>query len=210
MLMHFFLVHNFQGSAIGAVNGSFWSMAVEAQLYLLYPILIWLVAKFGWRHSMIFLAGIELIIRGADGLVETFGLASTTGGYVSWLFTMSPLGYWFSWALGARIADAFLKNEPLPFLKSPLMLWVVLAMVCYFVRPLCSFRFLLFAMMTAVVTSKLLNGEKSASRHPWFFPDALKKIGVWSYSIYLLHGIFLYVMFKLLIGQGREKMKNGK
>lgn len=198
MLMHFFLVHNFQGSTIGAVNGSFWSMAVEAQLYLLYPILIWLVAKFGWRRSMIFLGGIEVIIRGADGLVETLGYTNTTGGYISWILTISPLGYWFSWALGARIADAFVKNEPLPFLKSPLALWVVLAVGCYFVRPISSFRFLLFAMMTAVVTSKLLNGEKSAIQHPWFLPAALKKIGIWSYSIYLLHqplfNIYSYVI----------------
>jgi peptidoglycan/LPS O-acetylase OafA/YrhL len=186
-LMHFFLVHNFQGSTIGAVNGSFWSMAVEAQLYLLYPILVWLVAKFGWRRSFLFLGGLELLIRGADGLVETFGLANTTGGYVSWLFTMSPLGYWFSWALGARIADAFLKNEPLPFSKSPLALWVILAIVCYFVRPLCSLRFLLFAIITAAVTSKLLSQEQAGIRRPYFLPDALKKIGLWSYSIYLLH-----------------------
>ncbi len=193
LLSHSFFVHNFSTTTIGAVNGSFWSMAVEFQLYLLYPALIFLAGKWGWQRALMLLAGIEILIRGVYGLMETLGAAETTGGNVSWLFSISPLGYWFSWAMGAAIADALLKNQPLPFLKSPLKLWLVLAMVSYFAQPLFGFRFLLFSLITAIVISRQLSKPKLENKTPANKFALLSKIGLWSYSLYLLHQPLLNV-----------------
>ncbi len=187
LLTHLFLIHNFSPSAIMAINAPFWSLAIEAQLYLLYPALLFLVAKLGWRRTMIGLAGCELLIRGTDGLIQTIGATNTTGGNIAWWFASSPLGFWFSWALGAFIADAFLHNQPMPMAKTSPAWWLALAIISYFVKPLFPFQFLLFALMTAVIVTRLLN-RSGPGILPSSWPlNLLRKIGLWSYSIYLLH-----------------------
>src|SRR5262249_45093449 len=40
VLSHAFLVHNFSDRNFFSINGSFWSLAHEAQFYLLYPLLL--------------------------------------------------------------------------------------------------------------------------------------------------------------------------
>jgi peptidoglycan/LPS O-acetylase OafA/YrhL len=152
----------------------------------LYPALLLLAARLGWRRTMVILAGCELLIRGLDGMTRTVGATDTVGGHIASLLAISPLGYWFSWALGAFIADAFLKNQQLPFIKTSPILWLGLAIVSYFVKPLDSFLFLLFAVTTAVVASKLLSGTCKITI-PAFLSGMLRKFGLWSYSIYLLH-----------------------
>ena len=187
LFTHLFLVHNLHPQASSGFNASFWSLAVEAQLYLLYPVLLLLAARLGWQRAMIALAGCEIFIRGADGLLQSAGAGDTMAGHISWFLANSPLGYWFSWALGAFIADAFLKKQPLPLTKTSPLLWLALAMVCYFIRPLDSFRFLLFAVMAAVFASRLLKGTEPKIKLPALSLAMLKKAGLWSYSLYLLH-----------------------
>ncbi|MGH7991096.1 MAG: acyltransferase family protein, partial [Limisphaerales bacterium] len=50
------------------LNGSFWSVAVEVQLYLIYPLLLALVARFGWKRTLICLAGCEIFLEIWDGV----------------------------------------------------------------------------------------------------------------------------------------------
>ena len=200
LLTHLFLIHNCDPLTFTSINGSFWSLAVEAQLYLLYPALLVLVAKLGWRQTMAILAGCELLIRGLDSVIQTADATGTIGGHISWLLACSPLGYWFSWALGAFIADAYLQHQPLPFIKASPILWLVLAIISYFVKPLDSFRFLLFAVVTAVVISKLLIGARPKIKIPVFSLDILRKIGSWSYSIYLLHQPLIRIYFFAVVG----------
>jgi peptidoglycan/LPS O-acetylase OafA/YrhL len=195
---HLFLLQNFNPLTMSGINGSFWSLAIEAQLYLLYPALLFGVARLGWHRTMIILAVCEVLIRGTDGLVQTADATNSVGGQISWLFANSPLGYWFSWSLGAFIADAFLKNQPLPFAKTSPVWWLGLAITSYFVKPLDPFRFILFAVTTAIVTSKLLSRAASETKAPSSALAILKKTGLWSYSIYLLHQPLLNIYFSAM------------
>ncbi|HEV2456273.1 MAG TPA: acyltransferase family protein, partial [Verrucomicrobiae bacterium] len=79
---HLFLVHNFNQSTFTGIVGSFWSLAVEAQLYLLYPLLLRVVGRLGWRQAMVAFGCCEFLIRGADGLVQTLGIENTAFGHV--------------------------------------------------------------------------------------------------------------------------------
>lgn len=196
LLSHLLLVFNFHPSTFLAINGSFWSLAIEAQLYLLYPVLLALTAKFGWRRSLAALAGCELLIRGAFGyLMQSNGSVNGTGEYVSWLIGNSPLAYWFSWALGAYLADAYLNKQPMPFSKAPIRWWLALAIICYFIKPLYYFRFLLAAVVTAIWGGKFLSKPATEEKLRTFPRNVLSGLGLWSYSIYLLHQplLFLYV-----------------
>jgi peptidoglycan/LPS O-acetylase OafA/YrhL len=199
LLTHLFLVHNYPPSTYIGINGAFWSLAVEVQLYLLYPALLVLVAKLGWRRTMVILAGCEILLRGMYGVTDTMGATNTIWGDVSGLLSRSPLYYWFSWALGAYIADASLKNQPLPFIKTSPICWLALAIISYFIRPLNPFRFLLFAVVTAVVISKLLSGTRPKIKVPALSLEILRNIGLWSYSIYLLHQPLLEIYYYMLV-----------
>lgn len=190
---HLLLVHNFNSSTLYGFAGAFWSLAVEMQLYLIYPLLLWLVAKLAWRRTLMLLAGCEILIHAAQGLSETFGLMDTVIGRIVWLFSHSPFGFWFSWAIGARIADALLKNQSFPFINGRTSSWLGLAFICYLIKPLTTFQFLMFAMAAATMTSRLLSKNRlptspSEIRLVW-----LKQIGLWSYSIYLLHQPLLQI-----------------
>ena len=150
-----------------------------------------LVTRFGWRRTLIFVAMCELLIKcveslfimrtGTDDLNQMWSLSRVT-----YLLDASPLAYWFSWSLGAWIADAFLNGRPLPLAKSSLAFWSALVVGSYCVKPLVPFFFTLVAILTATAISKLLI-QKITIRIPSFFLSHLRLTGIWSYSIYLLH-----------------------
>jgi peptidoglycan/LPS O-acetylase OafA/YrhL len=109
-----------------------------------------------------------------------------------------PFGYWFSWSLGAWLADSYLKNEPLPlsnFLLTP-FLW--LSAASYLILPLNPFFFLLVAVTTSITLSKVLSGQKWFSI-PELGKTCLKKISLWSYSIYLVHMPIIMVCSLILV-----------
>jgi hypothetical protein len=132
-------------------------------------------------------AAIELLIRSADGIIQTTNTSETVAGQISWLFSYSPFGFWFSWSIGALLADAFLKKQPLPFLKNSPVTWLVLATIGYFVKPLYSFQFLCFAIATGAILGRILTGNTPVLKMPRWSLNGLTKVGLWSYSIYLLH-----------------------
>ncbi len=188
-LTHLFLVFNYVHDDYLSFNGSFWSLAVEAQLYLIYPVLLFLVAKTGWKRTLTLVGIIEFLIRGAYGIVQVMPNTDFWNNLYDavWKCSNSPFGYWFSWSIGAYLADAFLKNEPLPFRNFLAMPILWLAVGSYFIRPVSTFMFPLFALLTAIVLGKSLAGAKPVFKMPSMTLALLKKIGLWSYSIYLLH-----------------------
>ncbi len=176
-LTHLFLVHNATPYTFFGINGSFWSLAIEAQLYLLYPVLLFFVTRLGWPKAIMLVAGMELLIR----------TASAAGIPASTMLSNSPFAYWFSWGIGAYLADAVLKKQRLPFLKISPWWPLGIGIASYFVKPLYPFFFLLFALTTVCVLARILNRAHASPSIPSFPFRMLKRIGLISYSIYLLH-----------------------
>ncbi len=60
VFIHFFLVHNFDPATWGTINPVYWSLAIEAQFYLLLPLLalalISVGKRWGWRGLAVMLA----------------------------------------------------------------------------------------------------------------------------------------------------------
>ncbi len=53
---HLLLIHNLSPAWMYKINGVLWSISAEAQLYLLFPILVWMVARLG-RNLSVLLTG---------------------------------------------------------------------------------------------------------------------------------------------------------
>jgi peptidoglycan/LPS O-acetylase OafA/YrhL len=194
---HRFLVHNLDERFCFGVVSAFWSIATEAQLYLVYPALVVLAGKVGWRRTLWLLGLVEFSLRLCAGLSDVFLHRELP----YWL-AFSPLFYGYSWALGARLAESFMRGERLPLRSSSVSLWLFLALATFLIRPLAPFSFPLFSILTATVITKLLT-RQTASRAP-SVPKRegfMRALGVSSYSFYLLHQPLL-VTLPLVLRKG--------
>jgi peptidoglycan/LPS O-acetylase OafA/YrhL len=108
-----------------------------------------------------------------------------------------PFMYWFSWSAGAAVADAYVSGRSVPFANQSLLIWGGIALASTFVKPLYNFSFLFFVLLTVTAIAKLLRQKRATVSFSAFFSKYLRTIGVWSYSIYLLHQPFLSVASRL-------------
>ena len=172
-----FLCFNLHPSTRWPVNGSFWSVAVEMQLYLLFPFVYWLSRQLGWST------------------VLTLCFVSETAAIWSgWLFdaeppfwiTNGPFHYLFSWTIGAKLADDYIHNRPLCLHWVPLPFWLALLTLSLTFKPLSEIHFMCFSLTGVALIARLITEQlvwDSQSR----FGRHLAWLGVSSYSLYLFH-----------------------
>jgi peptidoglycan/LPS O-acetylase OafA/YrhL len=183
---HLYLLHNFDQRSFFGINPAFWSIAVEAQLYLLYPVLLLFVRRFGWKRALWLAGTLEILLRAISGWPEILP---------QW-FTCSPFAFWFSWSIGAALADNFLKDQPLILRRCPLWVWPSLTIIFYFVKPLSAFAFLSAALFGANIIACLarpicppftqIDLSKTRFALVWLSKH-IRWVGIISYSVYLLH-----------------------
>jgi peptidoglycan/LPS O-acetylase OafA/YrhL len=189
---HALLVHNFAGDSIWVFNPSFWSIAVEAQLYVIYPLLLLCVQRWTWSKTIVFLAIGEATLR------LNFGIySSITGQHPPAWLTANPFVYWFSWSLGAMLAEAYLREKPIPLADSSPWLWTGAFLVTSIVRPLNDLGFFVGAVLAANLLARQLAASAPAAGRP-LSPSVtaaheprwkrhLHSAGLCSFSIYLVH-----------------------
>ena len=193
LLSHAGLYDNFSALWQFGINPSFWSIAVEVQLYLLYPLLILMVSRFGWRRSLVALAVLEITLRLADGVLFT----ARGAGLPVWV-SGSPFIYWFSWSLGAFIAERHIRGESLPVPRSLIYGLAVLAVGTSLIKPLFNLPFVLFALLTTAVVAKLLHHSDRPFPLPNALRNHLRQVGLWSFSLYLLHQPLLWIIPRII------------
>ena len=106
--MHLAMLHNLDARTVFSINGVFWTLAIEEQLYLAYFLLLALRGRLGWAKTLALCAGARLAWFALAFAVGRWGgdfhLAHDSG---------SP-AHWFSWALGAVCVEAALGLITLP------------------------------------------------------------------------------------------------
>lgn len=184
-LSHAFLIQNFSTTTFWGINGPFWSVGVEVQLYLLYPVLLVIKRRAGWRGCFLVASSLGILWR--IFAITTWGWPDHT---VSPAMT-SPLVTWADWMLGAWIAECYGANRR-AFPSSRVL--PLLALIGFFAstiyRPLTALSFSLAALSSAVWLDRILHREAPDAGRVGF-PAFLKKGAVWigliSYSVYLWH-----------------------
>jgi peptidoglycan/LPS O-acetylase OafA/YrhL len=193
---HLALFHNFDAHYFYGINPSFWSIAVEVQLYLLYPLLWCYAQRHGWARTLVITAIIEFTVRAA-GAFHAFAFADTT--LPRWA-TDSPLAFWFSWSVGAAVAEGYLRQHLPSVRPRTLCLLAGGTIAAYFLKPATYFVFPLAALFTAgLIVYILARAQSRAGRPVSRWPlRVLSQLGVVSYSFYLLHQPLLGLVPRLL------------
>jgi peptidoglycan/LPS O-acetylase OafA/YrhL len=198
---HLLMCHNLSELSVCAINPSYWTLAVEVQLYLLFPILLLYVRRSSYGRALLLLAILELSLRAFSNFVFEI-----PGQFSPALLRASPFFYCFSWATGAAIADAYLTRQPLPFSRVHPLIWL-LAGVLTSSYPTSAFSFPFFALATASFLSRRLSKDPAEQRNS-LLGRYIRRTGIYSYSIYLIHTPILAAVLILSEAHFRGMEKN--
>lgn len=179
-VLHIFMIYNFSDDIMFQINPSFWSLALECQLYLLYPLYLFLCKKFGSGKTMAIIVLITIIF-----VIFQWTLEIKSASYNS-----NPLKYWVMWTAGAYLAEYFHQGKRL-FAITGKGLCVILAIVLVLVNiPYLSLLyFYLLSFFYLLLMDWLLHAEINTNKFQF---KVLTYIGMVSYSLYLFHQPFLW------------------
>lgn len=180
---HAVFLHNFETETFFGINPSFWSIAAEAQLYLLFPVLLFIRQRYGIKGCLFatFIAGAlwRFIVVITWGLPDHFIVPTLC----------FPLMAWFDWTLGVYVAEQFSQSRA-GFTRRPLWLAVLIPafVLSTLYKPLTIFSFTLAAAIAAVVLDWLIWANLQRKLVWGLFGF----VGTISYSIYLWHQPLLF------------------
>src|ERR1051325_5394613 len=107
VVMHLLMLHNLDPQTCYSINGVFWTLAVEEQLYLAYFLLLFLRKRWGWRRTLLICMSVRVawfffshavwVVAGKDVPVPE-----------------AAASHWFTWALGAIAVEAAFGLVELP------------------------------------------------------------------------------------------------
>jgi peptidoglycan/LPS O-acetylase OafA/YrhL len=201
VFLHLFMLHNLDPRTAYTINGAFWTLAIEEQLYLAYFLLLFLRIRYGWTKTLLvcFSARVLWVIM-SRGLGDALGFHIPT--------TEAAATNWFIWALGALSVEAALGMVKLPAWCSKISVAgvalgcaAVLAQVLpmtdqmglvhdlgwLLMHPAWGLGFFVLVNY-AVAAEQRWRGK--GTRAPRLVPS-LAGVGLISYSLYLIHSFVL-------------------
>lgn len=201
VVLHIFMLHNLDPRTAYSINGAFWTLAIEEQLYLAYFLLLFLRIRYGWTITLLlcFSARIIWLIVGRS-LSYSFGIDIPMG--------EAAATNWFIWALGALSVEAALGITKLPawcYRKSVAVVVLLCAMALAQLLPMVhhiksvhdvgwlvmhpAWGLGFFILVNYAVAAEQQWRQK-LSRVPRLI-TTLASVGLMSYSLYLTHAFVL-------------------
>jgi peptidoglycan/LPS O-acetylase OafA/YrhL len=198
--MHLLMLHNFDWHTAYSINGIFWTLAIEEQLYLAYFLLLFIRVRWGWTVTL----AVCLAAR-AGWMVFS---------HVVWLKTgfglpvpESAAAHWFTWALGALAVETMFGLVKLPNwardLRVATLLIIPASLISAYLpvipkdTPLHDVSWFLIHPLWGlgffIVVNRIVVSEQAWIRQfrlpSWI--SIFATLGVFSYSLYLTHELMI-------------------
>ena len=107
VVMHLLMLHNLDPNTCYSINGVFWTLAIEEQLYLAYFLLLFLRTRWGWGPTLLVCA-----LARVGWFLFSHAAWVTTGTGIP--VPEAAASHWFTWALGAIAVEAAFGLIKLP------------------------------------------------------------------------------------------------
>ncbi len=184
---HLFLFSNFDTENCYGINAVLWSTIVECYFYLLYPVVVFGMSRFGCKRTL-------LTVTALSWGYFLFVTVNTPAGDLRLMWQMTFPALWWKWCLGVGLAELHFADSQSPtrsLLSRPLALFIVLLTsfgACLFNDVHVTANLLRFLLPIVVAVG--VHGLSTA-RIQWLETSLCRWIGRVSYSIYLFHPIVL-------------------
>lgn len=184
IIAHLFGVHNLYIHTKFDINPSMWSIGTELQLYAVYPLLLIIMSKFGWGYGLIAMLVFELFVKAISS-----GIAEDRQSLQLFVLSNSPFAFWFSWAIGAYVAQNTIieRRESFKWIDFRVLMLLNFAAVLF--KPLAFASFPLIALATAVAIDRYIAKRWRSINLPFgrTIWNHLTWLGIISYGVYLVH-----------------------
>jgi len=196
LLTHLTLTHNFADQTFMTINPSFWSLALEMQLYLLYPAFLLLRRRLGIGRATLAVGALAVLTLGAEIAVMPTNMAL-------WL---SPANLWIVWALGAYLGEKFFYQQRLYtgsgyYLLAAYGLLTLSRLTIIYAL----FGRILFSLFFIYAIDWYLHRPAASSAASRGFSRFMALVGVYSYSIYLFHQPYLQQLIEFFSRGSQSK-----
>jgi peptidoglycan/LPS O-acetylase OafA/YrhL len=181
-IVHAAMAHSLSEPFFFEINWSFWSIAVEWQLYMVYPLFL-LMAR--WKN--VYVAG---LIAGVVATMITFYGSSIT---TSYLLLKSPFAFWLEWCAGAVIAEHYFYGRRT--ISHPGH-WAMAVGIVYTLSLYWDFHFVIDYFVGTLFFGLLILAALSARKPLPSYLKPVAALGIVSYSVYLLHQPLLVWSFE--------------
>jgi peptidoglycan/LPS O-acetylase OafA/YrhL len=202
---HLTLTHTLFPSTFYTLNGAFWSLGLEWQLYLALPLLVWITSRFGLARAVALAVVCNVAYRLALGVSINSGLVQQDSLLSTSVFPNQLPGRWAEFAFGMVAAELYATGRLqqwarfVPGMQVAVVILIPIGLVASgFALAHIAYGALFFTLLCVVISSDNLVARLLAWR-------PLVALGTMSYSLYLVHQPLLQ-LFGTLLARGRPDL----